>query len=578
MTPHTGISALPHPAETWAGADRSESDTPSSQAKSGFADLLENRQEPADDRRLAAEAPPQTAASIVASGAKSAAKGGSRNRAARQTLRPANISLSPDSNLLSARGANLAFSARPLTTQTASENVEAKPLIKKSILAKSASAGDGTNSQAILSAAHPINHPASPKVANADRGAASSRSRSENLTPANRDSLASAKELGAENSTQATAESPANSANAPAPNSAGELAEAARQEASETTLETATQGESTTATDACSTETEASQASLSKTAGQTLPRDGFEPVTTETEIPKEVLAANAAETAETAGDANTADSLPNNSDRKENAKLGAQSPLLQTTLPPIGEGGMSDASSNLQMNLARKMNEFAPAAEQLLPAEGQALAGLETSAAEPRAGRASENPWGSSLLIPSAASSITAQATSAEKTEAAADTTSQVEKLADLVARQAVELKKVNALQMNAVLRPDAQTELHLSLRLAEGKVEVHAQCNAENQQALSAQWSQIQQALAPQGIRLANLNDNTPQWANQNAFGGTSNPANQQSSNHQEARRQQAPASSEEDNLLSVAVSEKTAARTPRISRADGLRWESWA
>jgi hypothetical protein len=241
------------------------------------------------------------------------------------------------------------------------------------------------------------------------------------------------------------------------------------------------------------------------------------------------------------------------------------------------QDGMSDASSKVSMNLTDKMKQFAPQKEQVLPKAGKDVSEKEALASvkeAPTSSLSTANAFVSSsgvVSTPAPTSLVTA-------TAPAVNATGQVEKLTELVARQVVELKQVNALQMTAVLRPDAQTELHLSLRLSTNGVEVHARCESASEQTLGEQWNQIQQALAPQGIRLSALNDPAPRWANQHDFGGSPGATSQQSSDRQEARRQLAPASIEEDTTLITAGPTMVARRNTRTPRADGLRWESWA
>ena len=80
--------------------------------------------------------------------------------------------------------------------------------------------------------------------------------------------------------------------------------------------------------------------------------------------------------------------------------------------------------------------------------------------------------------------------------------------LAMQISKQAIALKHFNAESMAVVLKPDDATAVFLHLKLSGGQVEVHARMERGDYSAMNSNWSQLQQALAPQGIRLGALQE----------------------------------------------------------------------
>lgn len=267
-------------------------------------------------------------------------------------------------------------------------------------------------------------------------------------------------------------------------------------------------------------------------------------------------------------------STPNHPDRNDQPRDGA---------PDSRRDGMTDAPSDMSMKMARKMNQFALLNEQYLPPQSGGLTATSATAVSGGARRADHAPadppasGGPSmdfLATPAPASS----AISEIPTAPAGDKTSQVEKLTGLFTGKSIELKQASAVQMTAVLRPDAHTELHVQVRLEPTGVEIYARCDQGDAQALGAQWDQIQQALAPQGIRLANLNEPPPGSARSDAFTGASGQPYQQPSDRQEARRQETPARFEEEPAFPSTASALSTRRHSGSTPPAGRRWESWA
>ncbi|MDX1952351.1 MAG: hypothetical protein SFY81_09200 [Verrucomicrobiota bacterium] len=71
-------------------------------------------------------------------------------------------------------------------------------------------------------------------------------------------------------------------------------------------------------------------------------------------------------------------------------------------------------------------------------------------------------------------------------------------------------MRQFQANNMALVLRPDQDTELFIRLEIRHGIVEAHARCEKGDFNSLNGQWGQLQETLAGQGVRLADLSDTT--------------------------------------------------------------------
>ena len=133
-----------------------------------------------------------------------------------------------------------------------------------------------------------------------------------------------------------------------------------------------------------------------------------------------------------------------------------------------------------------------------------------------------------------------------------------------------MEMRAVRAESMSVVLRPDRHTEMVLNLTMQNGLVDVEARMQRGDGGQLAQQWSQLQQSLSQQGIRLHTL-QSAPEQAP--AFAEHSD----QSPSHQE---QPAPHNQEESAW--TPSRDKSPIRTAHqphanLQPADGT-FESWA
>lgn len=82
------------------------------------------------------------------------------------------------------------------------------------------------------------------------------------------------------------------------------------------------------------------------------------------------------------------------------------------------------------------------------------------------------------------------------------------EQLLHNIGREVAQFKRFNAESMAVVLKPDGQTEIFLHLAARNGQIEIQARFERGDFAALSGQWTQLQQTLSQQGVRLGNLQE----------------------------------------------------------------------
>ena len=83
-----------------------------------------------------------------------------------------------------------------------------------------------------------------------------------------------------------------------------------------------------------------------------------------------------------------------------------------------------------------------------------------------------------------------------------------MENLVSSVTREVAQFKRYNAESMAVVLKPDAHTEIFLHLVSRNGSVEMQARFERGDFQALNGHWSQLQQSLSQNGVRLGALQE----------------------------------------------------------------------
>lgn len=167
------------------------------------------------------------------------------------------------------------------------------------------------------------------------------------------------------------------------------------------------------------------------------------------------------------------------------------------------DAGMSSAQTGNVMKSAVEQNETAAAAGQKLP--GVAQLDLVTRRAPTRSGE-TEVPSQEPMIASAAVSSRTPQSGQPEPGVASTTRQSSVEMVHRAIDSGVVQLKKVDGESLSVVLKPDENTQLTLHLKLRQGQVEALVFLNSGDSSALNAEWSQMQERLAQQGVRLAPL------------------------------------------------------------------------
>lgn len=163
----------------------------------------------------------------------------------------------------------------------------------------------------------------------------------------------------------------------------------------------------------------------------------------------------------------------------------------------------------------------------------------------------------------------------------ATDSTGTVERISNLITRETALVKKHGSDSMAVVLRPDAETELFVHLSQSNGQVEATIRCERGDLHQLGAVWSQLQDSLAQQKIRLAPLQEAAGGNSNFNQSSGGSMTSGGQNGAREEAR----PEKQSMDDWPAPAA---PASPAPHVRGAGGSRrrrittsrpgWETWA
>ena len=120
---------------------------------------------------------------------------------------------------------------------------------------------------------------------------------------------------------------------------------------------------------------------------------------------------------------------------------------------------------------------------------------------------------------------------SATVKEAAPNRVDAHERLFQLVQSQAQYAREAKLDRVAVILRPDAQTEIVLQLRVQNGHLEAHARCDRGDFGALNSGWNELQRSLLDCGVRLAPLVsglETTRDRTGENAFGSGGSPDQQ--------------------------------------------------
>ena len=246
-------------------------------------------------------------------------------------------------------------------------------------------------------------------------------------------------------------------------------------------------------------------------------------------------------------------------------------PVKPSEPPPPVEAipvGTASAKQSEQMKMNENVEVNARRAEKNLP-RGQVLpevterVSAAVAIAVERPTQVTLAPETNALLVATPVADRPAQL--AETAPVAVARSAEVDKIFAAVMERVVTFKRVGLESLDVNLKPDRNTEISLQLSIHHGQVEVIARLERGHLETLQANWQDLQQTLAQQGVRLGRL---VPSAELGNDFsqtmsGGFGRPADRQSSAAPEtfAAVQPLPARS------------RAAAGTRR-----GQGWEMWA
>lgn len=121
--------------------------------------------------------------------------------------------------------------------------------------------------------------------------------------------------------------------------------------------------------------------------------------------------------------------------------------------------------------------------------------------------------------------------------------------------------------RLEVVLRPDAHTELHLSVETVNGRIQVQARCDRGDFALLDANWNAVQSTLGMQGIRVEPLQVSNGAHFQQNS----QNPS--QSFGEQSSQRQE-----REQFFIEQEFPNRKGTRQQTTGGTSARGWQSWA
>jgi hypothetical protein len=240
----------------------------------------------------------------------------------------------------------------------------------------------------------------------------------------------------------------------------------------------------------------------------------------------------------------------------------------QALMAAVSDSGTPAAQHTGTMQATCEMNENAGLAEQNLPClpaaiEAAGPAGRERKARTNDGDRLAGLPSGAAETALALADQPSRRDLGAYA-EAAAPPAAGAEGVRRAIENAALGLRRMDASSLSLVLTPDNNTQLALHVELHQGRLEVRAVLERGDFAALGAEWSQLQNRLAEQGVRLSPLAAGAGAG---NAFAGDSSFSRQRGREEMPFRELPIPA-------LAEAETRKSGARTAVAST--GRAW--WA
>jgi hypothetical protein len=160
-----------------------------------------------------------------------------------------------------------------------------------------------------------------------------------------------------------------------------------------------------------------------------------------------------------------------------------------------------------------------------------------------------------------------------------------VERISNLVVREAALIRQYKSDALAVVLRPDADTELFVHFSQRNGQIEATIRCERGDAQQLGALWSQLQESLGQQKVRLAPLQESPANPSNFNSLSGSQTGSGSNGSPRHGQRPDHQPDQRFMDEW-SVPASPASAPPQERGRAGSGHRrvttsrpgWETWA
>lgn len=226
-------------------------------------------------------------------------------------------------------------------------------------------------------------------------------------------------------------------------------------------------------------------------------------------------------------------------------------------------GGIPDAKRQVPMKETVEMDEMTRHSRQEVPSE-------PISAVTRESGRKAQSvvkkPADSESALPGnmpatpAAVHLPQAESASDKAVASAQSWDRV---AEVVQAQAVQMKRVSATTVDAVIRPDHQTELHLRMHWNGTQMEAQLCCERGHTEILQQHWEQLRDSLAAKGIVLT-------AWQPGRNLGNGSSAGDRRKSSHSTVN-----AGAGDDGAATIPTH---LTRTEAIAHLRSRQWETWA
>ncbi len=232
------------------------------------------------------------------------------------------------------------------------------------------------------------------------------------------------------------------------------------------------------------------------------------------------------------------------------------------------ESGMSAAPQAATMPASIEVNEITAPEEQKMPGTDAAVVAAPVDPRERKtAGAASEtDPVTSSAQAEPGMATVSATQGPAAHTEASPPRTEAAEAVHRAIDSAAAGLGRAEGGSVSVILRPDANTQLALHVKVQQGHIEALAVVEHGDFTALGADWTRLQSRLAEQGVRLAPLVPASDHSTS--LLGGGSHRSGQE-------RQPERPAPATRE--LNPPAASRTQSPTPAVRRAPAAGHREW-